>query len=52
MYTSTMGKVDMVDWDSAFIMTVLGEYHEVIPMKQFMEEQAEQIWPVGKRTSF
>ena len=52
MYTATMGRVDMVDWDSAFNITVLGEYHEVIPMKQFMEEQAEQIWPVGKRTSF
>ena len=41
-----------VDWDSVFNMTLLEEYHEVITMKQLLGEQAEQIWPVGKRISF
>ena len=52
MYTSSMGRVEMLDWDMVFNTTVLEKYHKVITMKQFMEEKADQIWPVGKRVSF
>jgi len=51
MYSNTMGKVDLVSWDSVFNVTVLGEYHKVITMKQFMEETADQVWPAGQRVS-
>ena len=43
MYTTSMGRVEMLDWDSVFNFTVLEECHKVITMKQFMEEQADQI---------
>ena len=43
MYTTSMGRVEMLDWDSVFNFTVLEECHKVITMQQFMEEQADQI---------
>ena len=43
MYTTSVGRAEMLDWDSVFNITVLGKYHKVITMKQFMEEQADQI---------
>jgi len=52
MYTASLGKVEMVAWDSVFNVTVLGDYHKVITMEQFMEVQAEQVWPVKERISF
>eukprot|EP00092_Neocalanus_flemingeri_P032584 GFUD01035440.1.p1 GENE.GFUD01035440.1~~GFUD01035440.1.p1 ORF type:complete len:377 (+),score=114.61 GFUD01035440.1:95-1225(+) len=52
MYTASLGKAEMVAWDSVFNVTLLAEYHEVITMEQFMEEQAEKVWPKGKRVSF
>jgi len=52
MYSNTAGKVNMVHWDTVFNVTVLSKYHRVITMQQFMEEKADQIWPVGKRVSF
>jgi len=52
MYSNTMGRVKMVDWDTVFNMTVLSEYHNVITMQEFMNEKADIVWPVGKRISF
>ena len=52
MYTTSVGRVEMVDWDMVFNTTVLEEYHKVITLNQFMEEMVDQIWPVEKRVSF
>jgi len=51
MYSNTAGKVNMVHWDTVFNVTVLSKFHKVITMQQFMEEKADQVWPVGKRVS-
>jgi len=52
MYSASMGKVKLLAWDSVFNVTLLGEFHNVITMEQFMKVQAEEVWPVGKRVSF
>ena len=51
MYTTSVGRVEMMDWDMVFNTTVLEEYHKVITMNQFME-MVDQIWPVEKSVSF
>ena len=51
MYTTSVGRVEMMDWDMVFNTTVLEEYPKVITMNQFME-MVDQIWPVEKSVSF
>jgi len=52
LYTASLGKVELIAWDSIFNVTLLGDYHEVITMEHFMDEKAEEVWPVGERISF
>jgi len=52
MYTASLGRVELLAWDSVFNVTVLEEFHKVITMEQFMKGQAEELWPKGDRISF
>ena len=39
----------MIDFDVYFELLPLMEFHRVIPMREFMQEIADKVWPKEKR---
>ena len=43
---------DQVPFAHYFNVSIVAEYHRVIPMEEFMETLADEIWPQEKRVAF
>jgi len=52
MYQSFSGKIDLIQWEKVFNITVLNKYHTALSMDEFIVKKADQVWPKGDRTVF